>query len=404
MDFETSLLNLNALHNNFETYIKDKGSFLLISFNESILPIYGSDVALQFFKEFGQRSQKFFEAGTVYRYGTYQLFIYIPINDIRSVTRLLKSYIKYLNENESVVISYEQFEPKIAVIRYPVVTEEKLPSKIFRYLELSLDYLKRKNPEDPYIFYEHSIYENEVFEQQVINYLNQAIQTNQLSLAFEQIIDLDRNVIWQYESDLILENIAVDSKYLHAIAKKRNRLEALEHHHIKMVCEFLQTLEKETTKLIKITIPISKETFLSVDFNPYIFGLFHTYQIPFEFIRFKVKGDNIRINQHLNQISELINQGIGLDTTSVESALSYPFNAVHIDFKSSDDKWNLYLSSLHQIFTNHQMAFIVREVKTAEQKEALQALGIKYLQGDMYKPITADRLFIKIKGNASNET
>ena len=27
VDFETSLLNLNALHNNFEKYIQDKGSF-----------------------------------------------------------------------------------------------------------------------------------------------------------------------------------------------------------------------------------------------------------------------------------------------------------------------------------------------------------------------------------------
>ena len=403
VDFETSLLNLNALHNNFEKYIQDKGSFLLISFNESILPIYGSDITLKFFKEFGQRSQKFFEDGTVYRYGTNQLFVYIPMNDIRSVTRLLKAYIKYLNDTESVVISYEQFEPKIAVIRYPVVTEEKLPSKIFRYLELSLDYLKRKADNESYIFYEHAIYENEVFEQQVINYLNQAIETNQLSLAFEQVIDLDRNIIWQYESDLILENIAVDSKYLHAIAKKRNRLEALEHHHIKMVCEFLHTLEKETTKLIKITIPVSKETFTSIDFNPYIFGLFHEYNIPFEFIRFKVKGDNLKINQHLNQISELDNAGIGLDTTSVETALSYPFNALHIDFKSTDDKWSQYIQSMHQLFLRHQMAVIVREVKSAEHKEILQSLGIKYVQGDMYKPITADRLFIKIKGNSSND-
>lgn len=399
VDFETSLQNLNALNKHFETYIKDKGSFLLISFNESILPIYGSDVTRQFFKEFGQRSQKFFDDGTVYRYSTYQLFVYIPVNDIRSVTKRLKAYVKYLNEHQSVVISYEQFEPKVAVIRYPVVTEEKLPSKIYRYLELSLDYLRRKNPDNPFIFYEHSIYENEVFEQQVINYLNQAIETNQLSLAFEQIIDLERNVIWQYESDLILENIAVDSKYLHAIAKKRNRLEALEHHHIKMVCEFLHTLEKETSKLIKITIPVSKETFSDVGFNPYVFGLFHTFQIPFEFIRFKVKGEHLKVNQHLNQLTELIERGVGLDTTSVDSALSYPFNAVHLDFKGNHNKWHQYIQSMNQLFNMHQMACIIRDVKTNEQKEALQSLGIKYIQGDMYKPITADRLFIKIKGN-----
>lgn len=404
VDFETSLLNLNALHNNFENYIKDKGSFLMISFNESILPIYGSDTALKFFKEFGQRSQKFFEEGTVYRYNTYLLFVYIPINDIRSVTKLLKDYIKYLNATESVVISYEKFEPKIAVIRYPVVTEEKLPSKLFRYLELSLDYLKRTNPDDEFIFFEHSIYENEVFEQQVINYLNQAIETNQLSLSFEQIIDLNRQVIWQYESDLILENVAVDSKYLHVIAKKRNRLQALEHHHIKMVCKFLSTLEKETGKLIKITIPISKDTFNDIHFNPYVFGLFKTYEIPFEFIRFKIYGDNLRINQHLNQMKELTDVGIGLDTTSVEAALSYPFNALHLSLKGHDDKWYQYIQSMQKLLNQHQMACIIRDVKTNDQRSKLQSLGITYIQGQMYQPITADRLYLKIKDNVSHET
>ena len=109
------------------------------------------------------------------------------------------------------------------------------------------------------------------------------------------------------------------------------------------------------------------------------------------------------INQHLNHLSELENTGIGLDTTSVEAALTYPFNALHIDFKGSEDKWNQYIQNMNQLCQNHDMACIVREVKTTEQKDILQNLGIRYIQGDMYKPITADRLFIKIKGNSSND-
>ncbi|WP_162146802.1 EAL domain-containing protein [Acholeplasma granularum] len=403
VDFETSLQNLNALNNHLVDYVKDKGSFLLISFNESILPIYGNEVTLKFFKEFGQRTQKFFEEGTVYRYATYELFVYLPINDIRSVTKSIKSYLKYLVEKESLVIPYETYEPKIAVIRYPVVTEEKLPHKLFRFLELSLDNLKRNYPEDDYIFYEHQIYESEMFEQQVINYLNQAIEANQLSLNFHQIIDLSRNVIWQYESEIILENIEIDSKYLLAIAKKRNRLKALEYDHIKMVCQFLNVLEKETGKLIKITIPISKETFFDINFNPYIFGIFHEYGIPLEFIRFKVKGDNLKTNQYINQINELTSSGIGLDTTNVDSALSYPFNALHLDFKKADPKWYDYIKVMHDLFSNHQMALVVRDVETIDQKESLLNLGIKYIQGNIYKSITADKLYLRIKESLPHE-
>lgn len=398
VDFETSLENLNALSQKLPQYVLDKGAFFLINFNENILPIYGYDVSLKFFKEFGQLTKKFFNEGDTYRFSTYQLFVYIPINDIRAVTKMIKEYLRYLDSYQSSVISYEKFHPLLSVIRYPVVTEEKIPAKLFRYLELSIDYLKRQNTDDQYIFFEHKIYEDEVFEQQVINYLNQAMNDNQLSLSFDQIIDVTRGVVWQYESELILEHMQIDSKYLLAIAKKRNRLMDLEKFHIEMVCQFLNTLEKETKKLVKITIPVSKETFLDVSFNPYIFGLFQKYEIPFEFVRFKIKGDHLKSNQYITQIDELSKSGVGLDTTSVDVALSYPFNALHIDYKTSDQKYNDYIKLLKQLFDNHGIALVIRDVRTKGQADMLVELGIKYIEGSIYKKITADLLFLKISG------
>ena len=43
------------------------------------------------------------------------------------------------------------------------------------------------------------------------------------------------------------------------------------------------------------------------------------------------------------------------------------------------------------------MAFIMRNVKTKEQKEWLAKLGVKYVQGLIYKPLPAPVLFRKIK-------
>ncbi len=400
VDFETSLENLNALNQRLPQYVLEKGSFFLINFNENILPIYGYDVSLQFFKEFGQLTKKFFNEGDTYRFSTYQLFVYIPINDIRAVTKQIKEYLRYLDTYQSTVIHYEKFQPLLSIIRYPVVTEEKIPAKLFRYLELSIDYLKRQNTMDQYIFFEYKIYEDEVFEQQVINYLNQAMNDNQLSLSFDQIIDVSRNVVWQYESELVLEHMQIDSKYMLAIAKKRNRLMDLEKYHIDMVCQFLSTLEKETNKLIKITIPVSKETFLDVSFNPYVFGLFQKYQIPSEFIRFKIKGEHLKSNQYIGQIDELSKSGVGLDTNSVEVALSYPFNALHIDYKSGDQKYHDYIKLLKQLFDSHGIALVIRDVKTKGQVDLLIELGVKYVEGNIYKKITADLLFLKIAGKS----
>ena len=166
-----------------------------------------------------------------------------------------------------------------------------------------------------------------------------------------------------------------------------------------MVCEFLHILEQETGKLIKITIPIAKETFIDPTFNPYIFGQFQVFEIPSEFIRFKVRMNDLKAGQYVPQIDELVNSGVGLDTTSVEVALSYPFNAVHLDFKKQDPKWQDYIRLLKQLLENHGMALVIREVKTKEQKDLLETLGIKFIEGSLYKRITAETLLYKIKGS-----
>jgi len=183
----------------------------------------------------------------------------------------------------------------------------------------------------------------------------------------------------------------------------RNRLFDLEKYHITMVLEFLSLLEKETEKLIKITIPVSRETFLDPNFNPFIIGLFKKYGIPFEFIRFKVKGGEIKSTQYLTQINELTETGIGIDTTAIDVALSFPFNALHLDDKKGDSKWFDYIKMLKVLLESHQMALVIRNVKSKEQKEYLENLGIRYVEGPIYKKVSAENLLYKIAGNKHGE-
>ncbi len=394
VDIETRVLNLNALNRHMDKYLEEKGSFFLIELIGEHKTIYGYEETIKFYLEFAQVTKKYFNEGMTYRYDDKQWLVYVSQNDIRTCTKLIKGYLRHLDEYLPQSLKYEQFNVIISALRYPVSTTDKNKMHIYRYLEIALD--KAKRIKNELVFFEYQMYEEEIFEQQVIDYLNVALEQKQFILSFNQIIDIEKNIIWQYESEIALSNISVDHRYLYQIAKKRNRLFELEKYHVKLVCEFLRQLELETQKLIKLTIPITKETFLDPTFNAYVLGVFKSYQIPYEFIRLKCIADDIK-ESHKVRINELIDHGISLDATSLDVALTHPFNALHMNHKKLDTKWKHYIQSIHNVLTELGIAFVIRNVKTKADKDELKNMGIRYVEGNVYKKVTSEDLIQKIK-------
>ena len=395
IDQETNIENLYALNQKIDEFLEEKVSLFLIELDHGLKHIYGSDMMSKFFKEFAQVTKKFFNEGHTYRFDFNQLFVEVPFNDIRATTKIIKDYLKHLENYQSKVLSYEKFNVSMGVIRYPVVTVEKDHEKLYKFLDIAIEKAKREDDEK-FRYFVYRDYEDELFEQQVIDHLNVAIETKNIGLIFNQMIDIEKNLVWQYESEIILTNLAIDGKYLIKVAEKRNRLVDLEHFHIEQVCQFLVNLEKQTQRLIKITIPISKQTFLDPKFNTFLLGTLKSYQIPYEFVRLKCDME-LRANHYATQIQELIDHGISLDTTSVNMALNYPFHALHIDMKKDSIKWQSYISQMKQLLESYHMAIVIRNVKSKDQKEMLERLGIKYIEGLLYKELPAPVLLRKIK-------
>ncbi len=395
VDQETNLENLYALNKVIDEYLEEKVSLFLIELDQSLKHIYGSDQMLKYFKEFGQVTKKFFQEGHTYRFDFNQLFVVVEFNDIRTTSKVIKDYYKHLEPYESKVLPYERFNAFMGVIRYPVVTVEKDKDKLYKFLDIALEKAKRDGDEK-FSYFVYRDYEDELFEQQVMDHLNVAIETKNVGLVFNQMIDIKKNVVWQYESEVILTNLAIDGKYLLKVAEKRNRLVDLEHFHIEQVCRFLVELEKQTERLIKITIPISKQTFLDPKFNSFLLGTLKKHGIPYEFVRLKCDMD-LRLNHYATQIQELIDHGISLDTTSVNMALNYPFHALHIDMKKDSIKWQSYIGQMNSLLESYHMAIVIRNVKTKDQKEMLDRIGIKYIEGVLYKELPAPVLLRKIK-------
>ncbi len=197
VDPETGLPNLYQFQQSFKEEIKDKASLILIELSEELKHIYGMENILKYFKEFSQHTKKFFNEGNTYRYDFNQLIVVLPYNDIRSVTKVVKDYIKYLDHYESKILKYEKFNVNLGILRYPVVTIDKDPEKIMRYLDIALEKAKR-DKEEKYVFFVYRDYEDELFEQTVIDHLNVAIEEKSLGLVFNQITDVKKNRVWQY--------------------------------------------------------------------------------------------------------------------------------------------------------------------------------------------------------------
>ncbi|WP_026391460.1 EAL domain-containing protein [Haploplasma modicum] len=393
LDNETTLFNKNQLILDFNEHIKDKATFVLVELDFSAKEIYGSERMNKFFIEFSHATKKHFSE-KVYRYDHNQLLIILEYNDIRTVTNTVNQYLQVVNHLKSVILKYEKFKVFISFLRYPVASNDKNHDKIFRYLDVSL--ANAKNTNTDFVDFSHSLYENEVYEQQVIDYLNLAIENKELSVNFKQIIDTNDNLVVLYESELSLPQINTENNYLKLIAKKRNKLIELEYFHIEYIASFLNKMKKETNHLINILVPISKETFLDNLFESNLITIYKKNNINFESIRLLI-NDEIKSAKDILKIQSLNKLGFKLETTNVTSVLHENFSKVHLDLQKNSKKIKLYYQTINEFLNNFNIKLVIRNVNTVEDKEFINSLGINYIEGKLYKTISPDVILKQIK-------
>ncbi|MGI6787644.1 MAG: EAL domain-containing protein [Acholeplasmataceae bacterium] len=401
-DRETNLFNLSHLKSEMTNLTNQKTTFIAIELNLDNRHIYGPDDTSLYFKEFSKITDDFFVDGITYRIEFNELMVTLPYNDIRAVNNILKNYINYLEEYQVSSIPYEQFQVKMGVLRYPVVTTQTNIDMILKFVDIAKEKSKLRK-DTIYHQFTYSDYEEEVFEQSILNYLNDSLEKKNLSLNFIQIIDINKNIVWQYESEINIPNMNIDNKYIITLAKKRNRINDLDRFHIIEVLNFLVKLSLETKVLIKITIPISEETFIDPTFNAFLIGAIKERKIPFSFIRLKIDLTNVKTHHYAHKIHELLNTGISLDTTALAMVLTYPFNALYIDFNDSDIKWQTYYSNLNKLLDQFHVAMVATNINSRDQIGSLKRLGIKLASGNLYPNIPSEKLFLQILEMKKNE-
>lgn len=399
-DLETNLLSKNNFVDNYKTYLKDKTSFVLIELNTNLRDIYGAERTNQFFIEFANLTKKHFNENDIFRYNNNQLLLVLNNNDIRSVTKILNDYFSIINNINPTTLKYEKFEAKAGFIRYPVSTTESNLNKIFKYLDVALN--ESKINKRHFTDFTFSLYEKDIFEQEVIDYLNEAIENKKISLRFNQIINIEKNTVLNYESEIYLPHINIDSKYLINIAKKRNKLIEFDYFHLEMVASYLEKVEQETGYYINITIPISDLTFYDNDFENYVTQIFKKYKVPLKHVKIFTKAKLIK-QKELIKAEKLIKYGLSIETNSINTALNSNVMSLHLNYYDTKKHKNYY-ENLNKILEEENIDLIIRDVNSNTIKNQLQRLRIKYIGGTIYKKIESNELLNQIKGtiNESN--
>lgn len=399
-DFETNLLNKSNFNENYLTFLEDKATLILLELNTSIRDIYGTERVNKFFIEYANITKKHFKDDLLYRYNNNQLLLVLKQNDIRTINNILNDYFSVINNIRSYTLKYETFNVKAGFLRYPVATTEKNIAKIYKYLDVALNESKISNKN--YTDFTYSMYEKDVFEQEVIDYLNEAIENKKVSLRFNQIINIEKNTVLNYESEIYLPNINIRNEYLINIAKRRNKLIELDYFHVEMVASFLENLEKETNYYVNITIPVSEQTFNDNEFENYVSQIFKKYKVPLKYIKIFIDASLVK-QKEIIKAEKLINYGINLETNDINTALNSNVYSLHLNYIDNKKHKNYY-QMLNNLFEEENIKIIIKNVNNQNIKKYLERIKIKYISGELYKKVDSVELFKQIKGevNESN--
>ncbi|MBN2877904.1 MAG: EAL domain-containing protein [Bacilli bacterium] len=179
------------------------------------------------------------------------------------------------------------------------------------------------------------------------------------------------------------------------IAKETHQLNRLDRYMVKKTLESFKKLRaKEQYKNAKVTINISPNTLLDINFFDYFNLLVEEYKITPNDIYIEISETTfvnnidiclVRINQYKNQGYLIALDDFGVEYSSLSILESVDFDIIKIDahFVQNIDKFsNQEIIKMIRKITSQNCKEIVAEgVETAEQSQALQSLGCEIQQG-----------------------
>ena|GEM_PF-5681301 len=326
-----------------------KVSLCLIELDYSILDVYSELTRKDFILEFINliKNTKLFSEIYYLKEEFSRLVLTIASNDNRKLESTMIEFQNIIRAYELNSIKYFNFSYSAGLLKFNSDFTIRDYEKVKNLLKIALESASKKHALQSFHIFEHSDKENFLQDNLIIDSINSGIDNNQYELGFKPIIDFSANSIIKYQVQLELSNLSISNKYLLIVAKRRKLLEFIDKHLIKLVCEFLVSLKKETHKMLNIVIPISIDTFNSSEFCAYLINVLESNNLKKESITLFVPN-LVLTKRNTKILKEFNSNNIFIETDSIDNCLQTQFQALHYYIKSFDNITNTlnYLSTI----------------------------------------------------------
>lgn len=399
-DVHSELFTLSEFERRFTEVTLGKVTFILASLEDldHIEFIYGKALALAYFLEFGKLAKTRFER--VYHFDSNTILIEILQNDVRAIENHVKLFLKDLEDTPSKTLEDQPFKTHMGIIRYPINTRETDIKKIYAYLSFSLLRAKRSYSGYRHAYFNFEAYLQEVHETEIIKQIDRLITTESLDITFNQIANQQTNLVYAYEIEPYSETLHIESDYYHQVAFRRDQTEKLERYLLITAFKRLSSIYNETNKYIKLSITLSPKTIQERLFNPFLIGLYKTYNIPYHIVDIIVSMKDGKVADY-EKMKELHDLGINIGTDHYNFLKEPQTKIFHLKDRPSEltDRFLNAVKHLKMYTDDEQIALVIYHVDRVKDRTLLKSLGIDYIRGKTVdRKYTYEELLRIIKG------
>ena len=397
-----NLPNRRMLEKNLIDYINDKFSLITLNINRFKMfnDVYGyeaGDIAL---KQIAKILPTINSNFSCFHLEADKFIILYPfINDSRTIKKTCNDIMRILNEKMLESNYRFNFTFTTSSLRYPVHTNDKRPFKLIKLAINGLYNAKdNKGIKSIYRDYDKEDYKNDIFEQILMTHVSEAIDSRNLLIKYQQVIDLSTSRVFQYEATPNISSFNVDPKYVLDIAKKRFLINDIDYYVIRHTLNDLKQIIEGTRKIIRVCIPIDISTLMKEDFENFIKNEIITSGVKAELISLEIKG-SLEDYELINfKIQRLRNFGLKIQINEISDMIKISCDYIKLHSSSkfiSNEKSLLTLKSIENMCDINGMHIIMADIDTIDEAQLLKGLGIKYVIGKCYANRISRDEFIK---------
>ncbi len=308
------------------------------------------------------------------------LIILEDVNDIRSVERISKGLISYLEENVSRRKARVDVRFKIGFLRYPVQTIEKMPDKLLSYASFALNQSSKDNK---ITCFSKKDYVEEFRNIDLVKHINECIDLNRIGIKYKQVVNQESKTVSFYDVEGHIYDFITEESKIKEVIKLRGLTEKYEKYILKKALQEVMSIYEKYDRYFRIKVAISYSTIKSKGFIDIIHRV-NKSALPKGLLTIDLVGNKEDISLEAKMLNKL---GVSLMSSDFTDALLFNieyFKVTYLNNYLETTEGMNFTRGLVSMCENLNANLLITNVLNKEEIAILKSLGVKYISYGKY--------------------